>query len=928
MGPHDFLKHILPTTGNYCLILIKQGLINQQFIDSIPSNEEFEELNNSPEYTGYDMYYAIASFQTPGRRTQANVAQLKSLWIDLDVGTNAPYTTKPEAIKALYDFVKLAGLPAPTTVDSGGGAHVYWPLTHAIDIATWKSLAIALIAKAKEYGFQIKDPGVTTDCARILRVPGTSNYKTLPPRSVKIKSIGKSSDPVQLHTLLDASNIVAIIPKVRTSNLAVNPLTRSLMGHKGQQYGKIIERSMNGTGCVQLTNGYLNQDDLTGMHWWGIMSIPQFTEQRIEGVHNLSYQHSDYSVAATEIKSGRTDGPYSCAKLSEHRPELCAACSHYRNITHPFLLDRTGHPKPIAKELEILDASPIPYPYLINARSGISMKSFVPNKDSDGGSMVIKQVYNHSLYVSGRHLDPHSGELVHLKLLRPHDEVRDFSVPLSDITAKEKCRERLSKEGVAADQYKMGMLMQYITEFCNYLQSVNKAEKIRVQFGWHDNDTCFVVGDREIHKDGIKYTMPSNDTAQAAVAYTKKGELKAWQSVAQLYAAPNNEVRAISLLLGFGCPMFKFLGIGGAILHLVNSLTGVGKSAAQGLGVSVWGHPLEGMSKLNDTLNMRMHRLGVMNNVLFCMDEITLMTNEDLGTLAYSISLGRGKGRMEASVNKERLNTSTWSVPCITSGNSSIHGALQAHSLSPDGQIMRVLELRVEPIVGITKEESDRLFIDVLQNNYGHAGEIIVQYILNNKEECYARLKTIQVQFDLIIGFSNPERFYSVLITTALWGGEIANLLGLVNIPLAPIVEFLLNNNNDTKQEVHTMEQISGGNIGAFINEHSGNHTLVLDTRPSNIPGDFRPLVQTPRGELMIRIELDTHRMYITSTSLRSWCAKRRVSFQELYTGLQTQGALIGLRNIRMAEGAPTPSPAVKALVLDMDKLKEAGYEI
>jgi hypothetical protein len=225
--------------------------------------------------------------------------------------------------------------------------------------------------------------------------------------------------------------------------------------------------------------------------------------------------------------------------------------------------------------------------------------------------------------------------------------------------------------------------------------------------------------------------------------------------------------------------------------------------------------------------------------------------------------------------------------------------------------------MRVEPITGISKEESDRLFIDVLQNNYGHAGEIIVQYILNHKDECRTRLKTIQKEFDLAMGYGNPERYYSLLTTTALWGGEIANLLGLIDIPLEPIVTYLKHLSTETRQEARTPEQISGNTLGTFINEHAGNHTLVIDMRPSNIPGDLRPAVQMPRGELMIRIETDTKKLFISSTSLRSWCSKKRVSYNDMVAELKTNGALLTMGNVKLGEGTATSSPAVRALILD-----------
>jgi hypothetical protein len=921
----QFLHHVLPPIGPYCFTLIKNGVVNQQFIDSIPTDDELAEFIT--DHANCDSYFALASFQTPTKRTQANVAKLKALWLDLDIGGKSTYSNKDAARQALVAFYKAAGLPKPTVVDSGGGYHVYWTLTRAIDVAEWKALVLALLNKATEHNFSIKDVGVSKDCARILRLPNSYNHKFEEPRQVEIKTVGVPTDPDTLRELLNAGPAVPLLPKVITNLTSaaasqLSPLTRSLMAHTGQQYGPVINRSLAGTGCVQLANGYLNQEDISGLHWWALLSIPQFTEQRQDAVHNLSYQHSNYSVAATLFKVERTDGPYACAKISEHRPELCTACSHYGSITYPFLLHRPnpdgrgdGQPRP-EEDIARTGLPPIVYPYLPGARAGIYVKSFIPNKDG-GGSMAIKHVYNHTFFVSGRCLDPNEGEVVHMKLIRPHDGPKDFSVPLAEITAKEKCREHFSKQGMAADAFKMKMLMDYTTEFCSYLQEVDKADNVRAQFGWHDNDSCFVVGDREIRKDGVFYSMPSGDTLQVVMSFTKVGTLAAWQTVAERYAGPNNEVRAFALLVGLGCPMFKFLGYGGAILHLTNTLSGVGKSAAQGLALSVWGHPDKGMSLLKDTLNMRLHRLGVMNNVVFCIDEITLMNEEEVGTLAYSISQGRGKGRMEASANRERVNTSTWSVPCITSGNSNIHDILKANSMNSDGEVMRVLEMRVEPITGISKEESDRLFIDVLQNNYGHAGEIIVQYILNHKDECRTRLKTIQKEFDLAMGYGNPERYYSLLTTTALWGGEIANLLGLIDIPLEPIVTYLKHLSTETRQEARTPEQISGNTLGTFINEHAGNHTLVIDMRPSNIPGDLRPAVQMPRGELMIRIETDTKKLFISSTSLRSWCSKKRVSYNDMVAELKTNGALLTMGNVKLGEGTATSSPAVRALILD-----------
>ena len=57
---------------------------------------------------------------------------------------------------------------------------------------------------------------------------------------------------------------------------------------------------------------------------------------------------------------------------------------------------------------------------------------------------------------------------------------------------------------------------------------------MRLQFGWADKDSKFIVGDREITKDGVYHSPPSSITANLAQALTPKGTLAAWKEVFNL----------------------------------------------------------------------------------------------------------------------------------------------------------------------------------------------------------------------------------------------------------------------------------------------------------------------------------------------------------------------------------------------------------
>ena len=115
----------------------------------------------------------------------ANAAlALKALWADVDGYKD--YPSKTDALAAIHKFVQDSGIPLPTAlVDSGGGWHVYWISDKPLTKAEWELYANGLWALIQKHGLKA-DP-LTTDAARVLRVPGTYNKKQATPRLVEIK---------------------------------------------------------------------------------------------------------------------------------------------------------------------------------------------------------------------------------------------------------------------------------------------------------------------------------------------------------------------------------------------------------------------------------------------------------------------------------------------------------------------------------------------------------------------------------------------------------------------------------------------------------------------------------------------------------------------------------------------------------------------
>ena len=124
-------------------------------------------------------------------KSGAAALALKSIWVDIDVKAGDPrhYHTEAEALKAILLFAKTVGLPDPSAiVRSGGGLHVYWINTIEMTAKEWLPYAQGLKHLLLANNI-LADAGLTTDAARILRVPGTLNHKPKYPKPMPVELV-------------------------------------------------------------------------------------------------------------------------------------------------------------------------------------------------------------------------------------------------------------------------------------------------------------------------------------------------------------------------------------------------------------------------------------------------------------------------------------------------------------------------------------------------------------------------------------------------------------------------------------------------------------------------------------------------------------------------------------------------------------------
>lgn len=920
MTKNDFLTAVLADSGLYCAVGIRNGKIRTRFANDIPTLEaEIDALH----LAGADAYFAMASFEAanPPRRLASSVTNVKSFWLDLDCGPNKPYPTREDAIAALGQFCADLNLPQPICVNSGRGVHTYWVLPEAISKDVWLPVAKRLKEVCVERGLEA-DPACTTDAARILRVPETTNLKD-PQNPLPVEYIGGLGliDLIEFATALGAPAVQATnalpfeVPE-HLKQAEMDETSKTLMGKNNTyRFSKIIALKLEG--CAQLNHILEDQANIEEPLWRAGLSIAEHCVDRDTAIHDISSQHPAYDRGETEHKAGLTKGPYTCDVFNSLRPKVCSDCKYNGKFGSPIVLGKeiaeateedniVETEDALTHDKRVYQIPSYPFPFFRGKFGGVYRRA-ESETDQD------KLVYENDFYVVKRMHDPAHGEVLWMRLHLPRDGVREFSVPLTSVLSKDRFRDAVAAQGVVVLEKATNELMFYVSRWVKELQNMEQAEKVRTQFGWTDENT-FILGDREITPHGIKYSPPSTAIMSTCALLTKKGSLEEWKTVANFYGNPGMEAQAFAFFLGFGTVLIKFTQIRGGIVNLMSPGSGTGKSTVQMAINSIWGQPFDLLLQNDDTYNAKIFRFGVMNNLPVTIDEITNMREEIVSQLSYAVTQGRGKNRMESQVNAERINNTLWRLLAITSSNSSLYDKLYALKDFPEGELMRIIELKIVRDANFAKEFTDALF-GKLQHNYGIAGEMFIQYVVSNLPEVLETLRDVQLKLDAAAGLGQRERFWSGMGAVSITAGLIAQRLGLIDIDVKRVFKWLIAFLRAGKGDVKAVSVDGTAAIGSFINSNIRSILVVKDAPADN--GLPTPPMMTPQNELIIRYETDTKCLYLGQKKFKEWCVKNQVSYHETLNALKNDGVRVESVKKRMGKGMLVSAPPVNAILID-----------
>jgi len=862
MDVKTFIARVVPDDGKYYIGTLKNKKFNQFPISSLGDIE-----NRAAPFTkkGKDVYFATGTYKDDSSRKAANVKSKKSLYVDIDCGPSKPYATKADGIKALKTFLKQSGIQnVSILVDTGNGYHCYWAFADPIGAEEWKVLAEGLKSRCTEYGFKV-DGVVTMDITRILRVPGTTNYKDQSnPKPCKI--VYASPDDVDFARMVESLNRSAPAPLT----LAVNNEAPAVPSVDAGDLGQIPDYSDRKWYAQSIiddcpTISYLHEIQGAGVNepmWRASLQLLAFTADGEDFVHEISKGHAGYAPMDTDMKyqqaKDSAPGPTTCKHFQRLTPHKCNACPHLDKIKSPIVL---GKPP----------ATYLPYPYQMNSEG-------ITRFDAQAEEHILVtryQVYSFALgYNEIRQLvlsfTCHAGK-------SPPKQI-EFS--LSELLDMRIMSQALAEQNMVLHDQEKKEVRQLMITWAQRVLEAKQTSSTPAVLGWTKDrgKLGFVLANQVVWDDG-NGTDSVTGSNPIIAQYIPQGTLDHWSKAAAAITNSGNIEMQVMLASAFAAPLIKFTGTSGTMLSIVSAQSGVGKTSAMRVAQAVWGNPKRGINSLNDTPLSVSKRLGKLNNLPAYWDELHMRDDVDsFLRLMFQLAQGKEKSRLKADTSMQEVGT--WETIITVASNESVMDHILTKFKGTNAGAMRILELDITHAVKshLPLAAAMKLFGD-LDHNYGHAGLTYAFYITEHNKAIGKQISNTIEHLSKLPHMDQSERMRISLVSALLVGAHCANSAGLTNFDIKRLSMCLvgaIKPKINTKGQVVTPLDTPLEMLKAYIHEHA-EHQSVIERMPARggaggtvstiviaEPRRLPVIVQTSSADSKVRVEVAHLRDWIT----------------------------------------------------------------
>lgn len=822
-----------------------------------------------------DVYFGVCTTQKSlgdyERAKNEDVSSISALWVDIDIadGSHAAENL-PVDVQAARSLLPTEFEPS-IVVFSGHGLHAYYLLREAWEFASsdermqasgyLRRLQGAVRARAAEYGWHID---AVSDLARVLRLPGTKNYKdvNVPTDCVVIEA----SEPVVRYDVSDfdvlsevglegqSDKRVGGFERRATDESVDNMLMNCAFLAHWQLHYKTLTEPVWMAACTNLIRGVGGEDVVlaAARDWLGDKYNEVETKKKIrhwiEKAHPTTCRFIQDQLAFKGCHKGcRVKSP--CCWSLERVPKAVANVRRISSVSGEvvFAHETLG-------ALAILEkGDPAEYArFRERCRGHINLNDLrraVKEERIRSSNFEVIDGTKDMMLQPGEQL----GDLTTCQSVS--DTPLDLAVP-AGFTFTEGGIEQIKRQGDGLVSYqaagvpvilseriynldtgmeKVEVAFRYFNQWARVVRrrsEVFSAKNIVSLTDWGLNMSSesakylvkFLQGLESANRDRIplvyavskvgwrgedefvipgekKYRVDMEDEGEVSDGFAVCGSFDAWRKVAErIRTMP---FARFVLAASFAAPLLKVCRNRNFMVYFWGT-SGGGKTASQVFALSVWGSPNKLMRSFYGTTNGIERALTYSNDFPLVINEKQVMVGKDkqglLEQLVYMLEGGRGKVRASKMGMQK---TATWRSIGMASGEEPV-----SRESSIQGVKTRLLELNVYPVI------DDDVFAKSLytlsEAHCGHAGPMFVHRLLEESRDRYHEVQAAYHALGDLLRRQFPEHFVIHIDNVALIA--LADCLysqWLMNVPRAVAEEEAYEMAVRVLSELPTQRQIS-----------------------------------------------------------------------------------------------------------------------
>lgn len=880
-------------------------------------------------------------------RTQVNAKHAKAIWQDFDVNKmddegnlkSFSYATRDEALQAVKLMAKSTGFGTPLLVSSGNGLHAYWPFTEEVTATEWSCLATKVRQIMQHLGVKF-DASRDQDVASILRPPGTHNNGKL----VKVVCNGGVKDFEELNDLAD---------KYLAAN-GIEPELRAAPTDKFEnEFGKVEQDfppsslEVISTLCKQVEE-FRNTGGVSEPVWYANLGLAKHCTDGEKLAHEWGANYVGYDRAETDLKMSQwIYGPTTCSKFQSLNCGGCTDCPFMGKIKSPIQLGykvETTPPVVAATPNNPQPSSPPGWPDRFRVSNG-QIQMMVPDRDT--GVVTPIKVAEPLFYITERIRGDDGTFLYRIRMQVRANQWREFEMP-----AKVRAETRTLKSFLSAYEitvYNDKLLEIFMTDYANKVRNMFDEKNTFIQFGWNEDMTGFVIGDRMVTKGFTTEVRISRDNIKDRKllrAFSVKGTKEQWRDgVMKLYGEENGLPYQYAICAQLGAPLVPLMELkdwNGIPMALTSDNSGYGKSTVVTIGINFFCD--SAVTTVSDTTSKAViGRASIMKNLPVLFDEVTksLKDSEGMSDILYSLSNGRPRIGMQSD-GKEREPLPDFKLNSTMTGNKNILFQLTESKTNPEATQMRVFEISLDDypkLEAVNKKskkhaEHHELAAYLASHVHGIGAQEYFDFVVPHKEKITEKLLSVATSIkNELGGEAAKERFYANHIACTLIGGWIAQKLGYHDFDLKALKRWAVNHVMKLRSASENYAYTVEDRLSQFLSTLHGN---ILVTRNYDLLDSRQGKTEVPmitlRGDIQARLALGSDKergkLYVSVHALDEWCKKQGISPVMFRRQMLGNGLIRALPNqsknldarIYLSKGVPTyPTGQCRCLEIDFD---------